>query len=38
MTRVRNFAGPVLVWGISAGAVYGIVYYLVTVFTKGGAV
>jgi stage V sporulation protein AC len=36
--KIFTVAGPVLVWGISAGAAYGIVYYLVTVFTKGGAV
>ena len=36
--KIFTVAGPVLVWGISAGAGYGIIYYLACVFTKGGAV
>ena len=35
--KIFTVAGPVLVWGISAGAVWGIVYFLVgAVFMKGG--
>ncbi|MBR7032793.1 MAG: SpoVA/SpoVAEb family sporulation membrane protein [Clostridia bacterium] len=28
--KIFTVAGPVLVWGISAGAVYGVIYYFVT--------
>ena len=36
--KVFTVAGPVLVWGIAAGAAYGIVYCAVGLLTKGGAV
>ena len=34
--KIFTVAGPVLVWGISAGAAYGIAYYLVCAAAKGG--
>ena len=36
--KIFTVAGPVLVWGIAAGAAYGIVYFAVgMLLTKGGA-
>ncbi len=32
--KIFTVAGPVLVWGISAGAAYGIVYYAVKLITE----
>ena len=34
MDAVRNIQGPVIVYGLSAGVVYGIIYWLLNMVLK----